>query len=67
MNKDNHPYPENTSVRKPLCTRCGKPIRLLPIKFMAEIYGEESDVKGLSRMCPKCRRKVIWEGCVSKI
>jgi hypothetical protein len=36
----------------------------LPPKLVEKIYGEEGDVKGLSKMCPKCRRKAAWEGIV---
>lgn len=69
MSEDNirYPDPEKITVKKPQCTRCGNPIRLLPAKILEKIYGEQGDVKGLSKMCPKCRRKVIWEGCVPKI
>jgi len=61
MIEDNN-YSGKTSVRKPQCTRCGKSIIPLSPKLLEKIYGKEGDVKGLNNMCPKCRRKVLWEG-----
>lgn len=56
---------DKAPVKKlPQCTRCGKPIRPLPPKLVEKVYSKDSDPKGLSKMCPGCRRRAIWEGCV---
>jgi uncharacterized protein with PIN domain len=44
------------------CIRCGKPITPLSPKVVEKLYGKEGDVKGLTKMCTKCRRKAAWEG-----
>ncbi|NMD71678.1 4Fe-4S dicluster domain-containing protein [Bacillus sp. DNRA2] len=60
-------YTERTLIRKQQCTRCGEPLIPLSPKLVAMLYGEEGDVKGLTKMCEKCRKKTIWEGGVFKI
>lgn len=67
MSKDTMSYPEKDAAGKPQCIRCGKPIQPLARKYVEQIYGEGGDVKGLTKLCPKCRRKAAWEGCVLKI
>lgn len=51
---------------KQKCIRCGEPIIPLSPAMVEKIYGKDGDVRGLSKMCPKCRKKVLWEGVVSK-
>lgn len=55
-------YMEKTLVKKQLCICCGAPIIPLPKKMLELIYGQGGDLKGLSRMCPQCRRKALWKG-----
>ena len=52
---------------KQKCVRCGEPIMTLSEKMIEKIYGKDGDVKCLSKMCPKCRRKALWEGVVFKL
>ena len=61
LQAEKYGYCEKTLVRKQPCIRCGKPILPLSQKTAEKIYGREGDQKGLSRMCPKCRRKVLVE------
>ena len=46
---------------KNACTCCGK--RILPLSpvMVEKIYGKAGDSKGLSKMCPQCRRKLLWK------
>lgn len=66
LQEDKYHYAERTFVMKQKCTRCGEPIIPLSPSTVEKIYGKEGDVKGLSKMCPQCRRKVLWEGGVIK-
>ena len=52
---------------KEKCIRCGEPFQPLSPAMVEKIYGKDGDVKGLNKMCPKCRRKALWEGVVSKL
>lgn len=58
---------EKTVVKKQPCICCGEPILPLAPRFMELVYGKSGDTKGLSRMCPKCRRKSLWKDGVSKL
>ena len=49
------------------CFSCGEPILTLSEKMIEKIYGKDGDEKCLSKMCPKCRRKALWEGVVFKL
>lgn len=66
LQEDKYDYAERTFVMKQKCIRCGEPIIPLAPQTVEKIYGKEGDVRGLSKMCPKCRRKVLWEGGVIK-
>lgn len=63
---DKYNYIEKTLVKKQPCICCGEPIVPLSPAMVEKIYGKDGDVKGLSKMCPKCRRKALWEGGESK-
>ena len=52
---------------KQKCIRCGEQFQALSPAMVEKIYGKDGDVKGLSKMCPQCRRKALWEGVVSKL
>lgn len=64
LQEDKYNYSEKTTVKKQQCTRCGEPIIPLAPILVEKLYGKEGDVKGLTKMCQKCRRKVLWEGGV---
>lgn len=48
------------------CSQCGEPILPLPPMMVEKIYGKDGDVRGLRKMCPKCRKKVLWKGGVTR-
>jgi formate hydrogenlyase subunit 6/NADH:ubiquinone oxidoreductase subunit I len=62
LQKDKYNYTEKTFVRKQQCIRCGEPLIPLSPILVEKIYGKDGDAKGLTQMCPKCRRKFLWEG-----
>ncbi len=62
LQEDKYNYIEKTYVKKQPCVCCGEPIVPLSPAMVEKIYGTEGDTRGLSKMCPKCRRKVLWEG-----
>lgn len=65
LQKEKYSFVEKTVVKKQPCVCCGEPIIPLSPRFAELIYGREGDSKELSRMCPKCRRKVLWrEGII---
>lgn len=64
LQEDKYTYSEKTFVKKQRCTRCGEPIIPLVPVLVEKLYGQDGDVKGLTKMCQKCRRKVLWEGGV---
>lgn len=64
LQEDKYNYCERTLVKKQACTHCGKPFIPLSKVLAEKIYGKEGDVKGLTGMCEKCRRKATWEGGV---
>lgn len=66
LEEDKYNYAERSFVMKKQCIRCGEPIIPLSPKLMEKVYGKDGDVKGMSKLCPKCRRKVTWEGGVFK-
>jgi len=66
LEEDKYNYTEKTSVRKQPCICCGEPIISLTPTLVEKIYGKEGDVKDLSKMCQKCRRKAIWKDGVFK-
>lgn len=67
LQAEKYNYTERTLVRKQPCIRCGELIVPLSPILVEKLYGQEGDVKGLTKMCEKCRREVIWEGGVSKL
>ena len=66
LQEEKYNYCEKTHITKGQCTRCGAPLIPLSPQFVEKIYGEEGDVKGLTQLCPKCRREVAWEGGFTK-
>lgn len=67
LQQDKYNYVERSFVKYELCTCCGKPMIPLVPKFEEMIYGKHDDVKGLSKMCEKCRRKAIWKDGAYKV
>ncbi|HEX3025638.1 MAG TPA: 4Fe-4S dicluster domain-containing protein [Clostridia bacterium] len=61
LQEDKYDYCEKTIVKKQHCICCGEPIVTLSPMLIEKAYGKDGDVRGLSKMCPKCRRKVLWE------
>ena len=66
LQENKYSYSEKTVVRKQRCISCGELFIPLSPVFMKKVYGETGDEKGRSKMCPKCRRKALWEDGVSK-
>ena len=66
LQEDKYNYCERTVVKMQKCIRCGEPIVPLTPKLIEKIYGKDGDVKDLTKMCQKCRRKGTWEGGVTK-
>ncbi len=64
LEEEKYDYCEKSRLEKNKCERCGEPIMPLAPKMLEKIYGKEGDIKGLSKLCPKCRRKAIWEDTV---
>ncbi len=62
LQEDKYNYSERTLIRKQECTRCGEHMVPLSPILVEKLYGKEGDVKGLTKMCEKCRRKALWEG-----
>lgn len=67
LQEDKFNYVERSFIQKQRCTRCGELFVPLSPILVEKLYGEEGDVKGLTQMCEKCRRKASWEGGVFTI
>jgi len=61
LQEEKYDYCEKTQIKKAVCEHCGEPIMPLTPAMIQKVYGEDGDAKGLSRLCPKCRRKALWE------
>lgn len=66
LQEDKYNYSERTLIKKQQCTHCGEPFIALSPILVEKVYGKDGDVKGMTKMCEKCRRKVLWEGGVFK-
>lgn len=61
LQAEKYDYCERTHIEKGCCERCGEPIMPMTPKMIEKVYGKEGDIKGLSKLCPKCRRIAAWE------
>lgn len=66
LQQDKYTYTENSFIKYAQCSCCGKPIIPLVPKLTEMVYGENGDTKGVSKMCPECRKKDIWKSGVFK-
>lgn len=61
LQEDKYDYCEKSFVNYQKCERCGSPIIPLTPELSQKVYGQDGDTKGMSKLCPKCRRKTLWE------
>lgn len=61
LQEDKFNYVERTYVKKLPCIRCGTPIIPIAPALAEKIYAGHWDVKELTKMCPECRRRAVWE------
>ncbi|WP_071394712.1 4Fe-4S binding protein [Bacillus tuaregi] len=64
VQEEKYTYTERTWIPKQPCTCCGELFLPLSPILVKKLYGEDGDVKGLTKMCEKCRRKETWKGGV---
>lgn len=62
LQKDKFNFVERSFIKYQSCSCCGKPFIPLVPKLKEMVYGSKEDIKGLAKMCEKCRRKATWKG-----
>lgn len=67
LQQDKYNYAERSFVKYEHCVCCGEKMIPLVPKLEEKIYGKDNDIKNLSRMCEKCRRKAIWKDGAFKL
>jgi formate hydrogenlyase subunit 6/NADH:ubiquinone oxidoreductase subunit I len=66
LNQNKYSFVERTFIKYVPCSCCGKPMVPLVPKITELAYGKDGDIKGLTKMCEKCRRKITWKDGVIK-